>query len=85
MPLKHILKNKLLLQKHFHLSEFAMDLWPFWMFEENIKLVNEIVEEEESNRKKQEGEQSKSLPNYDTNSMMRNASNFGSNFNIPNM
>ncbi len=62
-----------------------MDLWPFWMFEENIKLVNEIVEEEESNRKKQEGKQSKSLPNYDTSSMMRNASNFGSNFNIPNM
>ncbi len=60
-----------------------MDLWPFWLFEENIKLVNEIVEEEESSRKKQEGEQSKSLPNYDTNSMMKNASGFGSNFNIP--
>ena len=24
-----------------------MDMWPYWMFEENIKLVNEIVEEEE--------------------------------------
>jgi hypothetical protein len=60
-----------------------MDLWPFWLFEENIKLVNEIVEEEESQRKKQEGDQSKSLPNYDTNSMMKNASSFGSNFNIP--
>jgi hypothetical protein len=59
-----------------------MDLWPFWLFEENIKLVNEIVEEEESSRKKQEGEQSKSLP--DTGSMMKNASSFGSNnFNIP--
>ena len=61
-----------------------MDLWPFWLFEENIKLVNEIVEEEESSRKKQEGEQSKSMPNMDTNSMMKNASSFGSNnFNIP--
>ena len=59
-----------------------MDLWPFWMFEENIKLVNEIVEEEEKDRKKQEGEQSKSMPNYDTNSMMRNASNVG-NFSMP--
>jgi len=60
-----------------------MDLWPFWMFEENIKLVNEIVEEEEKERKKQEGEQSKSMPNYDTNSMMKNASSMGSNFSMP--
>ena len=50
MPLKHILKNKLLLQKHFHTQEISMDEWPFWMFEENIKMVNEIVEEEESNK-----------------------------------
>ena len=75
MPLKHILKNKLLLQKHFHTQEAAMDEWPFWMFEENIKLVNEIVEEEESSRKKQESEQQKGMPNFDANSMMRNASN----------
>ncbi len=58
-----------------------MDCWPFWMFEENIKLVNEIAEEEESNRKKQEGEQTKGMP--DTNSMMRNMSNMSSNFSAP--
>jgi len=51
------------------------------MFEENIKLVNEIAEEEESNRKKQEGEQTKGMP--DTNSMMRNMSNMSSNFSAP--
>lgn len=79
MPLKHILKNKLLLQKHFHTQEDAMDNWPFWMFEENIKLVNEIIEEEESNRAKEEEKQQKSMPNYDTNSMMRNASNITNN------
>ena len=83
MPLKHILKNKLLLQKHFHVQEGSMDKWPFWMFEENIKLVNEIIEEEDKDRKKQEGDQSKSMPNMDTNSMMRNASNIGSNFSMP--
>jgi hypothetical protein len=60
-----------------------MDRWPFWMFEENIKLVNEIIEDEEKDRKKQEGDQSKSMPNMDTNSMMRNASNIGSNFSMP--
>ena len=75
MPLKHILKNKLLLQKHFHTQEYAMDEWPFWMFEENIKLVNEIVEEEDNSRKKQEQDQQKGMPNFDANSMMRNASN----------
>ncbi len=58
-----------------------MDCWPFWMFEENIKLVNEIAEEEDSNRKKQEGEQTKGMP--DTNSMMRNMSNMSSNFSAP--
>jgi hypothetical protein len=78
MPLKHILKNKLLLQKHFHTQEYAMDEWPFWMFEENIKIVNEIVEEEESNRKKQETDQQKGMPNFDANSMMKNAQNFSS-------
>jgi hypothetical protein len=72
MPLKHILKNKLLLQKHFHTQEWAMDSWPFWMFEENIKLVNEIIEDEEKQRKDQEGAQNANMP--DTNSIMRNMS-----------
>ncbi len=76
MPLKHILKNKLLLQKHFNTQEDAMDIWPFWMFEENIKLVNEINEEEESQRKKEEEKQQKSMPNFDANSMMKSATNF---------
>ncbi len=78
MPLKHILKNKLLLQKHFHTQEAMMDEWPFWMFEENIKLVNEIIEEEESNRKKEEEGQQKNMPNFDANSMMKNASSMAS-------
>jgi hypothetical protein len=77
MPLKHILKNKLMLQKHFHTQEESMDRWPFWMFEENIKIVNEIAEEEEKQRKQDEDGQRVSMP--DTNSMMRNASNMTSN------
>jgi len=80
MPLKHILKNKLMLQKHFHTQEDAMDKWPFWMFEENIKIVNEIVEEEEKDRKKDEEMQQKGMP--DTSSMMKNASNM-SNISMP--
>ena len=77
MPLKHILKNKLLLQKHFHTQEWSMDNWPFWMFEENIKLVNEIIEEEDKQRKADEDSQKSSMP--DTSSMMKNASNFTNN------
>ena len=79
MPLKHILKNKLLLQKHFHLQEWAMDQWPFWMFEENINLVNEIQEEEETKRKKDEEAQQKGMPNFDANGMMKSASNMTNN------
>ena len=81
MPLKHILKNKLLLQKHFHTQEAAMDEWPFWMLEENIKLVNEILEEEDSNKKKEEESQRGSMP--DTSSMMRNAQSMTNNMQMP--
>ncbi len=68
-----------MLQKHFHTQEAAMDEWPFWMFEENIKLVNEIVEEEDTNRKKQEQDQQQGMPNFDANSMMKNASSMTNN------
>jgi hypothetical protein len=33
-----------------------MDEWPFWMFEENIKIVNQIFDDEDSQRKKFEEE-----------------------------
>jgi hypothetical protein len=79
MPLKHILKNKLLLQKHFHLQEISIDFWPFWMFEENVKLVNEIVEEEDKQRKKDEESQQKQYGNFDANSMMKSAQNMTGN------
>ena len=70
-----------MLQKHFHTQEVSMDDWPFWMFEENIKLVNEIVDEEENQRKKDEGEQQRGMP--DTGSMMRNASSMTNNISMP--
>ncbi len=72
-----------MLQKHFHTQEISMDEWPFWMFEENVKLVNEIIEEEEKNRKKDEEQQSKGMGGYNPDSMMKNASNFTSNLSIP--
>ena len=70
-----------MLQKHFHTQEVSMDDWPFWMFEENIKLVNEIVEEEDKQRKKDDGEQQKGMP--DTGSMMKSAQSMTNNMQIP--
>ncbi len=35
-----------------------MNEWPFWMFEENIKIVNEITQEEIDARKKFQEEKS---------------------------
>lgn len=80
MPLNHILKNKLLLQKHFHLQEEAIDRYPFWQFEENIKIVNEIIEEEEKNQNKQEQESSS---NFNADSIMNNAKNMTNNMPKP--
>ena len=50
-----------MLQKHFHTQEASMDRWPFWMFEENIKIVNEIAEEEEKQKKQDEQGQNVSI------------------------
>jgi ABC-type proline/glycine betaine transport system ATPase subunit len=80
MPLKSILKNKLLLQKQYHLQEIAIDSWPYWMFEENIKIVNELTEEEEKERKKQDKEQKVPGMNFNPNSMMNNMNSMASKF-----
>ena len=80
MPLRPLLKNKLLLQKHFHVNEFCIDNWPFWLLEENIKIVNELTEDEEKQRKKDESDQSKNTPNFNPGSYMNNISNMANKF-----
>ena len=74
MPLKPLLKNKLLLQKHYHVSEFSIDEWPFWLLEENIKIINELTEEEEQQRKSEESQQNKSMNmgNFNPGNIMNN-------------
>ena len=47
------------------------------MLEENIKIVNEIVEDEEKQRKTEEQSQTANMP--DTSSMMKSASSFSQN------
>jgi hypothetical protein len=81
MPLKGILKNKLLLQRQYHLQELAIDSWPYWMLEENIKIVNEITDEEEKEKKKQEKEQKMpNMGNFNPNSMMSGVSSMANKF-----
>jgi len=77
-PLNSLLKNKLLLQKNYHLQEFAIDSWPYWMLEENIKIVNELTEEEEKQRKKEDSSQK--MPNFNPSSMMNNMSSMANKF-----
>jgi hypothetical protein len=78
MPLTFILKNKLLLQKNFHLQEVSIDNWPYWMFEENIKIVNEIIEEENKEQEKSREQQEGSTPKFDTSSISRSMSDMTS-------
>ncbi len=78
--LNSLLKNKLLLQKNYHLQEWAIDGWPFWMFEENIRIINELTEEEEKQRKKQEGEQQKNTPNFNPGSYMSSMNSMSNKF-----
>ena len=57
-----------------------MDEWPFWMFEENIKIAYELTEEENKQQKEQQKDQDSSTPNM--NNMMSNIPKVG-NFKIP--
>ena len=57
-----------------------MDNWPFWMLEENIKIVNELTEEEEKNKKKQDEDQQKNTPNFNPSSYMNSMNNMASKF-----
>jgi hypothetical protein len=77
-PLSSLLKNKLLLQKNYHLQESSIDSWPFWLLEENIKIVNELTEEEEKQRKKEDSSQK--MPNFNPSSVMNNMSSMANKF-----
>lgn len=80
MPLKSLLKNKLLLQKHYHLQENSIDNWPYWLLEENVKIVNELTDEEEKQRKKEEDNQKMGTPNFNPSSYMNNISGMANKF-----
>ena len=78
MPLRPLLKNKLLLQKNYHVQEESIDNWPFWMLEENISIINELTEQEDNQRKKEEEGQQKSMPNFNPGSYMNQMNSMAS-------
>jgi len=50
------------------------------MFEQYIKIVNEMTEEEERSRKNEEKTQQKSMPNFNPSSMMNSMNSMASKF-----
>ena len=80
-PLTSLLRNKLLLQKNYHLQEVSIDNWPFWMLEENIKIVNELIEDEEKQKRKDEESQQKTMPNFNPSSYMNSMNSMAGKFN----
>ncbi len=57
-----------------------MDNWPFWMLEENVKIVNQIQEEEEKHRKKEDEKQKSGMPNFNPSSYMNQMSGMANKF-----
>ena len=75
MPLRSLLKNKVLLYKNYNIGDETIDTWPFWMFEENISIINELQDDENKGRKTQEDEQMKGMGNMNPSSYMKSMSN----------
>jgi ABC-type lipoprotein export system ATPase subunit len=84
MPLTDLLKNKLLIAKHYPgFTEQDMNMWPFWQFEENIKIINELHEEEKKEQEKQSAEQNKNMPNMNADKYMKQMGNMQNSFKPP--
>lgn len=41
------------------MNDGTIDNWPFWMFEEMVKIINDLIEQENKEQKKQQEEQGK--------------------------
>lgn len=80
IPLTSLLKNKVLLYKHYNLQDSTIDNWPFWMFEEIVKIINDIVEEESKEQKKQSEGQNSAMGNFNPSSYMNSMSSMSGKF-----
>lgn len=80
MPLTYLLKNSLILSKDWNLDGFYVESLPFWLFEERIKIINQINEEENNNT-----EESTSNSKFNPNEVMNNMNSMVKNFKPPSM
>lgn len=83
MPLTALLKSKIQLYKNYNIGDATIDNWPFWMFEENIKLINELNDEENKGKKQQQEEQSDMMGNMNPSSYMKGMSSMKDSFQTP--
>jgi hypothetical protein len=74
-----------MLQKHFHLQEYSIDSWPFWMFEENISIINDLQDEDNKGQRQQEDDQSKMMGSMNPSSYMKGMSSMSNKFKPPKM
>lgn len=83
IPIRPLLKNKLLLSKNTKggLNADHIDKLPFWVYEENISIHNEIMEEEaEKQKKNEESESSKSNSSFNPQQYMNNMKSMSNKF-----
>jgi|GEM_PF-3077211 hypothetical protein len=80
IPLTSLLKNKVLMYKHYNLQDSTIDNWAFWMFEEIVKIINDISEEEGKQEKKQQDEQSSGMGGFNPSSYMNSMSGMANKF-----
>lgn len=85
MPLRSLLKSKVLLYKNYNIGDDTIDNWAFWMFEENISIINELQEEEGKGQKQQQEDQSKMMSQMNPSNYMKSMSNMSGKFKPPKM
>jgi hypothetical protein len=79
MPLKELLKSRLLLSEG-KFNYTNMEDLPFWKYEYVITEVNEIIDAREKNRKTEENKQSQQMPKMNTSSITNNMSSIANKF-----
>lgn len=68
LPFRSILENKLLILEHYSgFTEEDLDNQSYFVFEEYIKIINEIVQEKKKQRDSEQQEQEKSKNNSNFN------------------
>lgn len=81
LPLETILQNKLLISKHYGFTEYDLDNQVYFLFEEYIKIINKLVEEENKKQKEENNQnESKQTGGFNPSKIMSGMSGMMSKF-----